>query len=166
MSTEAELNEIGVLKRREIEARILAPILEALGNELGRERVLEITRNVVIEAAQRQGREVAQQLGKNDISSYAGALEPWTRSGSLQLRILRQDEQSLHFDVEVCRYAELYRELGIVELGEILSCNRDAAFIEGFNPEIGLERTQTIMQGAKTCDFRYRTLKVPPSKEP
>ena len=33
------LNEIGVLKRREIEARIIAPLLEALGHEFGRERV-------------------------------------------------------------------------------------------------------------------------------
>ena len=41
------LNEVGVLKRREIEARILIPVLEALGQEFGRERVLAITRNVI-----------------------------------------------------------------------------------------------------------------------
>jgi hypothetical protein len=28
--------------------------------------------------------------------------------------------------------------------------------LEGFNGEIELERTQTIMQGAPCCDFRYR----------
>jgi len=27
---------------------------------------------------------------------------------------------------------------------------------EGFGPEIKLTRTQTIMQGASHCDFRYR----------
>jgi len=37
-------NEIGVLKRREIEARILMPVLEALGSKLGRERVFEVAR--------------------------------------------------------------------------------------------------------------------------
>jgi len=26
---------------------------------------------------------------------------------------------------------------------------------EGFGPDIGLTRTQTIMQGASHCDFRY-----------
>jgi L-2-amino-thiazoline-4-carboxylic acid hydrolase len=55
-----------------------------------------------------------------------------------------------------CRYAEMYRALGIPELGEVLSCQRDAALIEGFNPGVTLERTHTIMQGAATCDFRYR----------
>jgi len=39
---DVELNAIGVLKRREIEARILAPVVEALGREFGRERVLQI----------------------------------------------------------------------------------------------------------------------------
>ena len=49
----------------------------------------------------------------------------------------------------------MYRALGIPELGAVLSCNRDAALIEGFNPAIRLTRTQTIMQGAPCCDFRY-----------
>jgi hypothetical protein len=45
--------------------------------------------------------------------------------------------------------------LGIPELGALLSCNRDAALIEGFNRNITLERTQTLMEGATFCDFRY-----------
>jgi hypothetical protein len=49
----------------------------------------------------------------------------------------------------------MYRLLGIPELGALLSCNRDWALIQGFNPDVHLERTQTIMQGASFCDFRY-----------
>jgi len=30
------------------------------------------------------------------------------------------------------------------------------AVAEGFGPDIKLTRTQTIMQGADHCDFRYR----------
>jgi hypothetical protein len=36
-----------------------------------------------------------------------------------------------------------------------LSCARDYALIEGFNPDVSLKRTQTIMEGATHCDFRY-----------
>jgi hypothetical protein len=50
----------------------------------------------------------------------------------------------------------MYRELGIARLGPILSCARDFALIEGFNPQICLTRTQTLMEGAPCCDFRYR----------
>ena len=60
------------------------------------------------------------------------------------------------FDVTRCRYAEMYRALGIPELGTVLSCNRDAALIEGFNPDVTFVRTQTLMHGATHCDFRYR----------
>lgn len=49
----------------------------------------------------------------------------------------------------------MYRALGVPELGALFSCNRDYALINGFNPAASLERTQTIMQGATHCDFRY-----------
>ncbi len=46
--------------------------------------------------------------------------------------------------------------MGLAEIGHILSCGRDGTFCTGYNPKISLERTQTIMQGASHCDFRYR----------
>jgi hypothetical protein len=155
MSSDVDLNEIGVLKRREIEARLLSPIVDALGEKFGRQEVLAVVRDVVIEIARRQGRELASSQGKNDLQLFGGALEAWSRDGALQLRILDQNESVLNFDVTRCRYAELYRSLGIEELGSILSCARDASFIEGFNGEIALERKHTILQGSSACDFRF-----------
>ncbi len=155
MSSDEELNEIGVLKRREIEARLLAPIVDALGDKFGRPEVLDVVRNVVTEIARRQGRELATRLGRNDLQAYGKSVEPWSRNGALQLRVLDQNEHVLNFDVTTCRYAELYRSLGIEELGSILSCSRDASFIEGFNGEIALERKHTILQGSAACDFRF-----------
>src|SRR5271165_2927480 len=57
---DVELNAIGVLKRREIEARILAPVVEALGREFGRERVLQIVRETIVGIARDQGRQLVQ----------------------------------------------------------------------------------------------------------
>ena len=155
MSSDFELNQIGVIRRREIEARILAPVLEALGEKFGKEAVLEITRRTIEEIARRQGRELAEQQGAQDLHSFARAIEPWSRNGALELRILDQSPSEFNFDVTRCKYADLYRELGMSELGAILSCSRDAAFIEGFNSGIRLDRTQTILSGAARCDFRY-----------
>jgi hypothetical protein len=50
----------------------------------------------------------------------------------------------------------MYRALGLADLGRSLSCQRDYALAKGFNPAIQLERTQTIMEGASHCDFRFR----------
>jgi hypothetical protein len=36
-----------------------------------------------------------------------------------------------------------------------LVCSADFPLAEGFGPDIQLTRTQTIMQGASHCDFRY-----------
>ncbi|MCB1440719.1 MAG: L-2-amino-thiazoline-4-carboxylic acid hydrolase, partial [Nitratireductor sp.] len=41
----------------------------------------------------------------------------------------------------------------------LLSCNRDGDFCIGYNPDIEMTRTQTIMRGASHCDFRYRMKK-------
>lgn len=150
------LNAIGVLKRREIEARILAPLLQALGEEFGREKVLEIARGVVIQVAARQGTELAHSMGGDSLLHLADSLAAWKKDDAMQIEVLEQTEQRFSFNVTRCRYAELYQALGIPELGALLSCNRDRALIQGFNPEVELERTQTIMEGAPYCDFRYR----------
>jgi hypothetical protein len=149
------LNEIGVLKRREIEARILLPVIEALGKEFGKDRVVEIVRDVIVGVAQAQGREVAAQQGGTSLGHLAHALEDWQKGDAYRMDVLEQSDERFSFNVTRCRYAEMYRSLGIPELGALLSCNRDFALAEGFSSDIALTRTQTIMQGASHCDFRF-----------
>ncbi len=150
------LNAVGVLTRREIEARILAPVVDALGRRFGRDEVVAIVRDVVAGIAREQGRAMAASRGDASLGSFAETLGPWTKDDALRLQVIDQSPGHLAFDVTRCRYAEMYRALGIPQLGEVLSCQRDAALIEGFNPDVTLTRTQTIMQGATCCDFRYR----------
>jgi L-2-amino-thiazoline-4-carboxylic acid hydrolase len=151
------LNAVGVLTRREIEARILAPVIDALGQRFGRDEVVAIVREVIAGIARDQGRVMAASRGDASLASFAQTLGPWTTDDALRLRVLQEAPAQFDFDVTRCRYAEMYRALGIQELGEVLSCQRDAALVEGFNPHVTLTRTQTIMQGAACCDFRYRS---------
>ncbi|WP_027530511.1 L-2-amino-thiazoline-4-carboxylic acid hydrolase [Bradyrhizobium sp. WSM3983] len=59
---------------------------------------------------------------------------------------------------------DLYRRFGVefwtakneANLGQAVACTANFATAEGFGPDIRLTRTQTIMQGADHCDFRYR----------
>lgn len=149
------LNEqVGVLTRREIEARILKPFVAALGERFGEEDVKRILAGVVEAAAT----EVGQTMNRGDSSleAFAEAWEPWFRGGALEIQELERTPDRWSFNVTRCRYAELYRALGMAELGATLSCNRDAALVEGFDPKVTLERTQTLMEGKSHCDFRYR----------
>ncbi len=151
------LNGVGVLTRREIEARILAPVIDALGQRFGRDGVVGIVREVIAGIAREQGQAMAASRGDQSLGSFAVTLGPWQQDDAMQLHVIQEAPARFEFDVTRCRYAEMYRALGIPELGELLSCQRDAALIEGFNPDVTLTRTQTIMQGAPCCDFRYRT---------
>ncbi len=155
-ATVDRLNAVGVLTRREIEARILAPVVDALGREFGRDRVVEVVRDVVVAIAREQGRAMRQARQDGSLTTFASTLEPWTRDDAMRIELGERTDDRLSFDVTRCRFAEMYRALGIPELGALLSCNRDAALIEGFNPDVTLTRTDTIMQGADRCNFRYR----------
>ena len=55
-----------------------------------------------------------------------------------------------------CQFVDMYHELEAGELGFLLSCNRDFASFEGIAPNLEFNRTQTRMEGASHCDFRYR----------
>ena len=47
--------QIGVLTRREVEARILSPIIEALSQEFDRASVVRVVRDTIIRIAEKQG---------------------------------------------------------------------------------------------------------------
>jgi predicted ArsR family transcriptional regulator len=150
------------LRRRLIEARVIAPLLDAMSAEFGAERVRTIARDVIVRLAQEQGAQLADSVGGCSLAHFAGTLERWTADDALRIDVLEQSGERFDFNVTRCRYAEMYRELGIPELGAVLSCNRDAALIEGFNGEVEFSRTQTIMGGASHCDFRYTLRRAGP----
>ncbi|MDA3039820.1 MAG: L-2-amino-thiazoline-4-carboxylic acid hydrolase [Actinomycetota bacterium] len=150
------LNDIGVLKRREIEARIVAPLLERFAAEFGSDRVYGLAREVVVEVAQSQGAELAAQMGGNDLVQFANSMGNWSKGGALETELVEQTDETFAFNVTRCKYAEMYRSLGLEDLGATLSCNRDGTMVQGFNSNIEFTRTQTIMGGASHCDFVYR----------
>lgn len=152
----ADLSKVSVLARREIEARIVTPLVKAFTEEFGEGRVLEVLREVIHGVARQAGVELASLLGGNSMGHFARGLELWTKEDALKIAVNHQSESEFSFRVLRCRYADMYKELGIVELGKVLSCDRDYCLIEGFNPDIELIRHQTIMEGAPTCDFLYR----------
>jgi hypothetical protein len=157
------MNAVGLLNRREIEARLLAPLLEALSKEFDRGKVLAIVGDVIRDITHQQGVQLASSVDANDLEHFVSVQETWQKDNAIQTEVLELTRKRFSFNVYRCRYAEMYLHLGIPELGKMLSCDRDFALIEGFNPNIQLCRTQTIMEGADICDFRFE---VTPAKKP
>ena len=148
--------KIGVLTRRDVEARILIPVIDALGETFGPEAVLSVVQSTIVKIARQQGADLSSLIGNNSLQHFSETLQFWTRDDALKIEEIEASEDVLSFNVTRCCYAELYDSLGIRDIGTIFSCARDFALIEGFNPDVSLTRTQTIMEGAPFCDFRYR----------
>ena len=98
----------------------------------------------------------AEVGGRTSLSTFVERLKQWTMGGALEIEVKERTETTYRFDVTRCRYAEMYRDMGLGEIGHLLSCQRDGSFCEGYDPRLALTRTRTIMQGASRCDFHYR----------
>ena len=153
MNTEKE--RVNLLARREIEARVAAPLIEAFAREIGKERALEIAAEVIQSLAKQSGQQLAEQVGGSSLADLTKGIALWQQGDAMSIELLEQSETTLAFHVVKCRYADMYRESGFPDYGMLLSCNRDFAMIRGFNPDITLSRTQTLMEGKPCCDFRY-----------
>ncbi len=149
--------DLTLLQRREIEAKIVGPMIRGFIGAMGREAALAVVRDVITALARQGGSDLAMSLGDASLTAFSRALDLWRAGGALEIDLIEGDAERLSFNVTRCKYAELYRDLGLADLGASLSCCRDFALVEGFNPAIELERTQTLMEGASFCDFRFRS---------
>jgi hypothetical protein len=151
---------VPVIQQVKIQAQVLIPLVKALQAELGEERANALVRRALGGIYRRYGEEFWRTKNENNLgNAMASAFATYAREDALDYRVIEQSPDAFEFDVTGCRYAEFYKELGEPELGFLLVCGADFPMAEGFGPEVKLTRTQTIMQGASHCDFRYRRSK-------
>jgi hypothetical protein len=148
---------IPVIEQAKIQARVLVPLIKTLQAELGEERANALVREALGDVYRRLGEQWWQaQESKHVGEGMASAFASFARGDALDYSVRAQSQDTYEIDVTGCRYAQFYKELGEPELGFLLVCSVDFPFAEGLGPDMKLTRTQTIMQGASHCDFRYR----------
>ena len=141
------MSDLPIIERRRIEAQILKNVHDVIEARQGQAEADAIIGEAVTQSAIQQGKEFAARLDHApDLQDFADILPNWTKGGSLEIETLHASAERL----------EMYREMGLGRIGHLLSCNRDGDFCIGYNPQMELTRTQTIMKGASHCDFRYR----------
>ena len=150
------MTDLPILTQRRIEAAFAKGVYEEMATELGEATARRILGNAVVKLARAGASAMAQAAGgAPGLDGFRAIFPAWTADDALEIEVVQSTPTAFDFNVHRCRYAEMYRAMGLAELGGLLSCNRDGAFCEGFDAKLKLTRTQTLMQGATHCDFRY-----------
>jgi len=163
MQREREVGvSVSVIEQAKIQAQVLVPLVKALQAELGEERANALVRQALGDVYRQLGERWWQAKGSGHVGeTMAGAFASFAKGDALDYKVRTQSQDTYEIDVTGCRYAQFYKELGEPELGFLLVCTADFRVAEGFGGDVELTRTQTIMQGASHCDFRYgRTKKA------
>lgn len=161
--TDSSETPISHLQRRKIEGRVLIPFIQTLKEKLGESVMREILDATIEKLAVADGAAWAETYGRSTASLRTIAEELWAGGGAMDVEVLGASEDHLDFNVTRCGYAQFYRDLGLADIGSHVHCNRDHAMVAGFNGDLELARSGTIMQGAACCDFRFRR-KSPPAQ--
>lgn len=149
------LSELCRIEKRAIEALAIAPFLEGVAKRIGKESALAILQEINEQEAFQRGASLRENLEKTGIPELADDVATWGDGGKLEMEVLEQTAETYYFNITHCPYYEKYLKLGLVEYGVAFSCCRDEPFARGFHPQLKLQRSQTIMEGADYCDFRY-----------
>ncbi len=147
------VNDVPGLVRREIEALCIQPFLEAFAEQIGWERTMEIAGQVIDRLAFQAGQDYAQALDGDLLDAVRDQLLSHNQAGDCDNRLVEQDEHHVTIHTVDCAYVRMYEQIGMPELGYLLSCRRDVGFYQGISPHLRLVRQGTRMQGCSVCDF-------------
>lgn len=151
--------KIPLLDEVKLQAEVILPVLRALRAELGASRADAI----VGDALRQWARDLYHRIGESKPGTprekwdavWAEDMRP--RIGdAVERELLRDDASAREYNITRCQYAEFFKNLGEPELGGILLCDSDFHIADVGGANVEFKRTQTIMQGAPYCDFRYR----------
>ncbi|PKM78159.1 MAG: hypothetical protein CVU90_03825 [Firmicutes bacterium HGW-Firmicutes-15] len=157
MKKHLENKELNRIEKRAIEALAIAPVIKAVSQRIGRDEAMAILKEINQQEAFQRGQNMMIE-GQNGIDELVNEVATWGEGGIWEMDVLEQTSTTYFFNVSRCPYYEKYRELGLDEFGVEFSCCRDEPYARGFNTQLKLVRTQTIMEGADYCDFRYYLL--------
>ncbi len=142
------------LERTTIQMEYVVPLIRDLQRILGEDTV-----NAALAQRLKEMTEEAQKSDAvyEDLTDMVEATKMFAAGDALDYDVVRADKD--HFDINVtgCRYAKMMEELGASNIGFNLICGWDIPQAE--QQGLTLKRTQTCMQGASHCDFRYEKRK-------
>ena len=144
------MSKTTILDAVKIQARAVIPIVKALERELGKERAFALVGGAIAQDyANRQSRRIAVRNLHPRESSTDNVFP-------VESQVVEDTQTTFGVNMTTCQFAQYFREIGEPEIGALLTCGVDFANEALQRPDWEFRRTQTLMQGADHCDFRWR----------
>ena len=139
-----------ILEATKIQARAVIPIVKALEKELGKDRAHAIVGKAI--ADNYVGWRTKRGFEKNSHPGGEGENKP---EFPVEHQVVENTADRYGHNITACAFAEYFQSIGEPEIGALMTCGVDFAAEELIRPEWEFTRTQTRMQGAAYCDFRW-----------
>jgi len=140
-----------ILEATKIQAKAVIPIVKAMEEELGKERAHAIVGKAIagnyVQWRDKRGFEPDSHPNSDDDNGPAFPVEK---------EVVENTETAYGHNITGCAFADYFRKIGEPEIGALMTCGVDFAAEEHMRPGWEFTRTQTRMQGAAYCDFRWR----------
>ena len=149
---------LSLLEKVKIQAQVLVPMLRAFRAELGEEQANRIASQALREWSAKLFLDIGDQLSGSPRQKWDAFNKALFKQvgDDVDLEVLTQAPDAWEFNITSCRYADFFQQLGEPELGALLTCEMDVDIEAVGGPGVTMTRTQTIMKGAKYCDFRFK----------
>lgn len=129
-------------------------LLKALGQQHG-DSVVETAMHTLEERVREEWLTIGELHGKNDIEELVHVIwEHFGKSGGFEFSVEPQAD-GIQIYCTKCPLADMARTIGEPEWGYRFYCKTDPIVVEAFNPNIGLRRTKTLMEGHEHCNHFY-----------
>ncbi len=134
------------------------PLLKALAEELGRERLVGMVKAASARAADAAIRKQAPPAPGNTLEAFtAGMLNPdsWFWRHVVSIHLVERTASAVEVRVDRCLWAQTFREADAADIGYAMVCHTDFAAAPAFNAKMRMTRTKTLMQGDDHCNHRW-----------
>lgn len=142
-----------ILEATRIQARIVIPIVKALEKELGKERAHAIVGEAIaqnyVSWRNKLGFDADSHPGRDDAEGKKPAFP-------VEHEVVEDSDGAYGHNIVGCAFADYFRSIGEPEIGALMTCGVDFAAEAHMRPGWDFSRTQTLMQGAPCCDFRWK----------
>ena len=100
-----KFKEIPLLQQREIEAKVIGPLIRAFSLEFGEERAYEVVRRALKDISREAGKELSEKCGGGLESFKKNCIARWNAGGALESTLKEDSADCCRFDVTRCAFA-------------------------------------------------------------